>query len=256
MLVLLQNFHSTKPLNICEKSACLSQTRVIRGSVLFGWVCEIHGAQHVSLLLCSFMRIWLCFSSPGANRTTWIERSDPECFSRSVIWINVQHTFIKSHLIYTSICTKIKLHTTSSLREDTSFTQKWNEIYLFSFILYVVILRTLMQLVSIQSSKKGQKHHWSTKIVVHMSCALYEVFWRHTIALYEEQTEILLFIENVSQALECHSSFHIWIFCAVFDCDKCQNLAQGFSAVKPGSLFLNVCAKQIWMLRQWDIFSE
>lgn len=169
--------------------------------------------------------------------------SDPEGFSRSVILINVQHTVIKSHLIYTSICTKIKLHTTSSLREDTSFTQKWNEIYLFSLIPYVVILRMLMQLVSIQSSKKGQKHHWSTKIVVHMSCAQYEFFWRHTIALYEEQTEILLFIENVSQALECHSSFHIWIFCAVFDCDKCQNLAQGFSDVKPGSLFLNVCAK-------------
>ncbi len=191
------------------------------------------------------MRIWLCFSSPGANRTTWIERSDPECFSRSVIWINVQHTFIKSHLIYTSICTKIKLHNTSSLREDTSFTQKWNEIYLFSFILYVVILRKLMQLVSIQSSKKGQKHHWGTKIVVHMSCALYEVFWRHTIALYEEQTEILLFIENVSQALECHSSFHIEysVLCSIVTnartwhrASVMSNLARSFKCVRKTDL--------------------
>ncbi len=167
-----------------------------------------------------------------------------------------KHTFIKSHLIYTSICTKIKLHNTSSLREDTYFTQKWmKSIYSASSCMLLFWERSCSS-SPYKAPKKVQKHHWSTKIVVHMSCALYEVFWRHTIALYEEQTEILLFIENVSQALECHSSFHIWIFCAVFDCDKCQNLAQGFSDVKPGSLFLNVCAKQIWMLRQWDIFSE
>lgn len=68
--------------------------------------------------------------------------SDPECFSRSVIWINVLHTVITSNKIYTSVC-NIKLHITRSLREDISFTQKWNEIYLFSLSPYVV-MRTLI----------------------------------------------------------------------------------------------------------------
>lgn len=154
----------------------------------------------------------LQLSRSKSHNMNWA--SVPECFSRRVIWIDGQHTVIKSHFIYTSICTKIKLHTTRSLKEDASFTPKWNEIYLFSLIPYVVILRMLMQLVSIKSSKKGRNPHWSTKIVVHV----YEVFWRHTIALYEEQTEILLFIENVSQALECHSSFHIFeysVLCSI-----------------------------------------
>lgn len=127
-----------------------------------------------------------------------------------------------------------------NLRKDTPFTPKMKCIHSHAVCSY---LENLMQLISIQSFKKV-KHQWSTKIVVHMFCALYESLLNQSKALFEERTEISLFPENVPPALE----YLNWS--AVLDCNTCKKMALGFNDVS-----FSMCAqKQFWMLQKWGRF--
>lgn len=113
-----------------------------------------------------------------------------------------------------------------------------------------------------------KRHSFYPEMKLNESCAahLHTKLQKRSKTLLKYQNSGPYVLCTICSLLKPYNSF-VWVTCwkmflqlsnssfcifelAVLDCNACENMAQGFSDVKP------VYTKQIWMLRKWGRFLE